>query len=214
MNKDINTIDKISIFFDIAIKMVRGTIARIGLKNTKFGYFLVGKNVKLLNKRKISIGKNVKFERNSEIQGLSQKGITIGDYVTIGENTMIRPSSFYGIDCGEGMKIGNHSSIGPFGYVGCSGYITIGDNVMIGPRCSFFAENHNFESKEATIKEQGVTRKQIKIEDDCWIGSGCIILSGVTIGRGSIIAAGTTVVKDVPPFSKVIDKKDKKIYER
>lgn len=206
--------DKIAILIDIAIKLVRGSIRGIGIKRDGLGYLLVGKNVNLLNKHNIHIGKNVKFEKNCEIQGLSENGIKMGDYVTIGENVMIRPSSFYGIDCGSGMEIGNHSSIGPFGYIGCSGFIKIGNNVMIGPRCSFFSENHLFEDKDKTIKEQGVFRKTITIEDDCWIGSGCIILSGVTIGKGSVIGAGTIVTKDIPPYSKVIDKRDKRIDKR
>ena len=43
--------------------------------------------------------------------------------------------------------------------------------------------------------------KKITIEDDCWIGARCIILKGVTIGHGSIIAAGSVVVKSVPPLT-------------
>ena len=43
----------------------------------------------------------------------------------------------------------------------------------------------------------------MKIEDDCWIAANTIILAGVTIGRGSVIAAGSVVTKDVPPYSIV-----------
>ena len=41
----------------------------------------------------------------------------------------------------------------------------------------------------------------VKIEDDCWIASNSVILAGVTIGKGSVIAAGAVITKDVPPFS-------------
>lgn len=80
----------------------------------------------------------------------------------------------------------SNSSIGPYGFVSCSGKITIGKNVMIGSRVSLFAENHNFSEKDKSIKEQGVNNKGIIIEDNCWIGSGVIILDGVTIGSGSV----------------------------
>ena len=54
-----------------------------------------------------------------------------------------------------------------------------------------------------SIKEQGVKREFVKIEDDCWIAANTVILAGVTIGRGSVIAAGSVVTKDVPPYSIV-----------
>ena len=64
------------------------------------------------------------------------------------------------------------------------------------------------------IKEQGVHQKGIIIEDDCWIGSGVIILDGVRIGKGSVIGAGTIITKDVPQFSIIIDERVKKIKMR
>lgn len=110
--------------------------------------------------------------------------------------------------------MGKNSSIGPHGYIGCSGKIVIGENVMFGPKCSLFAENHVFEDSDETIKSQGVAQKGITIEDDCWIGSNCIILDGVTIGKGSVIGAGSLITKDVPPKSVVVDKRDKQIKNR
>ena len=122
---------------------------------------------------------------------------------------MIRPSSYYGGDYGKGLVIGDNSSIGPHGYVGCSGKITIGKNVMFGPKCSLFAENHIFSNTRLDIKSQGVAQKGITIEDDCWIGSNCVILDGVRIGKGSVIGAGTLVSKDIAPGSIVMDKRNK-----
>lgn len=138
-----------------------------------------------------------------------------GNNVTIGRFTSIRPSSYYGVgNIGYGLEMGDNSSIGPYGYVGCSGRISIGKNVMIGPRVSFFAENHNFTGKSTSIKSQGVNNKGITVEDNCWIGSGVIILDGVTIGSESVIGAGTLVTKDVPKNSVVYDKRDKATKNR
>lgn len=61
---------------------------------------------------------------------------------------------------------------------------------------------------------EGVQQKGITIEDDCWIGSNVIILDGVTIGKGSVIGAGTLVSKDVPAGSVVVDKREKMVRER
>lgn len=183
------------------------------LKQAK-GLFLAGKHVKITHGRHIICGKNVKFEDYAEIQGLCKDGLIFGDYVTVSRGVMIRPSSYYGGDLGAGLIMGEHSSIGPYGYIGCSGKITIGKNVMFGPKCSLFAENHNFSDTETSIKSQGVNQKGITVEDDCWIGSNVTILDGVTIGRGSVIGAGTLVTKDVPAGSVVIDKREKKIRVR
>lgn len=131
-----------------------------------------------------------------------------GNNVTIGRYTTIRPSSYYGVgQIRYGLTMEDSSSIGPFSFVGCSGKIEIGSNVMIGPRVSLFAENHNFDDTKASIKSQGINNKEIKIEDDCWIGSGVIILDGVTIGHGSVISAGTLIAKDVLANSVIYDKR-------
>ncbi len=209
----INKIELISILINTSVKLLRGLSIKIFFKNSK-GLIFVGSRAKITNKNNISLGKNNKFEANCEVQGLSKRGLDFGNNVTIGNSTMIRPSSYYGVEIGEGFKIGNNSSIGPFGYIGCAGYIDIGNNVMIGPRVSMFAENHNFEKINESIKSQGVRQKGIIIEDDCWIGSGVIILDGVKIGKGSVIAAGAVISKDIPNFSIVIDKKDKIIKSR
>jgi len=104
---------------------------------------------------------------------------------------------------GEGLKVGDNSNIGPGSYIGCSGYIEIGSRVMMGPRISLMGENHVFARTDIPMKEQGVRREFIKIEDDVWLGVNSTVLAGVTVGRGSIVAAGAVVTADVPPFSIV-----------
>lgn len=213
MKKEISIVDKMSILMCTLIKLIRGLIYMPFFKRKSFPLF-IGKNTTISHKHMISLGKKVKFEKNCEVQGLSKQGIVFGESVTIGHTCMIRPSSYYGVEIGEGLIIGDNSSIGPFSYIGCAGLIQIGNNVMIGPRVSLFAENHVFANTNETIKSQGVVRSGITIEDDCWIGSGVIILDGVTIGKGSVIGAGTLISKDVPPNSIVIDKRQKVRKER
>ena len=213
MDNKILLLDKIIIISRTGIKFVRGLYKRFFIKEAH-GMLLVGKGVQITHGKHIRCGKNVKFEDFSEIHGLCTEGLNFGDYVTISRGVMIRPSSYYGGDYGVGLTMGEHSSIGPYGYVGCSGKITIGKNVMFGPKCSLFAENHVFSNKESSIKSQGVQQKGITIEDDCWIGSNVTILDGVTIGKGSVIGAGTLVTKDVPAGSVVVDKREKVVRER
>ena len=213
MNNRIITIDKLIIYKNTGIKALRGLWKRLFIKEVH-GLFLVGIGTRITHGSHIRCGKNVKFEDYSEIQGLGAEGLIFGDNVTIGRGVMIRPSSYYGGDLGVGLYMGSNSSIGPHGYIGCSGKIIIGSNVMFGPKCSLFAENHIFSDMKTTIKSQGVKQKGITIEDDCWIGSNVVILDGVTIGKGSVIGAGTIVTKDVPARSVVVDKRNKWIKNR
>lgn len=213
MDARIGKKDKVIVLFRTGVKFARGGILRLFLKHVK-GALLVGRHVQVSHGKHIICGKWVKFEDYAEIHGLCSEGLVFGDYVTISRGVMIRPSSYYSRDYGQGLVMGEHSSIGPYGYVGCSGKITIGRNVMLGPKCSLFAENHNFSDKKTDIKSQGVSQKGITIEDDCWIGSNVVILDGVTIGRGSVIGAGTLVTKDVPAGSIVMDIRDKVMRRR
>lgn len=210
---DISLVDRIELFARAGIKVLRGTLKRFFLQKCH-GLLFVGKHVTLSHPSHIVCGKNCKFEDYSEIHGLSSHGLQFGDSVTIGRGVMIRPSSYYGIDLGYGLTMGNNSSIGPYGYVGCSGSISIGNNVMIGPKCSLFAENHVFADASSSIKSQGVRQKGIVIKDNCWIGSNVVVLDGVTIGEGSVVGAGTVVLKDVPPYSVLTNKKTAVIRSR
>jgi acetyltransferase-like isoleucine patch superfamily enzyme len=197
----------------MAICWLRGLWVRWRLGSSK-GLFLVGKRVTIRQAAFIHVGKNFIAQDNCEINGLSQKCLVFGDKVTIGSYAIIRPSNLYGGEAGVGLKVGNNSNIGPYSYIGCSGYIEIGDNVMMSPRVSIYSENHNFSDPEIPMNEQGVTRSFVKIEDDCWIAANSVILAGVTIGKGSVVAAGSIVTKDVPPFSIVAGNPAKVIKNR
>ena len=90
------------------------------------------------------------------------------------------------------------------------------EKLVIGNYCSISDEvhfilggNHNYKKistypiKNKLLDQscEAISKGPIIIEDDVWIGFGCIILSGVTIGKGSIIGAGSVVSKDIPPYS-------------
>ena len=197
-----NNYDILTTLYRLSFFYLRGMIQRLYFKRSS-GWVLVGKGASIRYARHLSVGRDFIVEDYAEVNCMTYRGIIAGDRVTIGKHAIIRPTNIYGSAIGEGLKIGNNSSIGPYSYIGCSGFIEIGDNVMMSPRVSIYAENHLFDHPELTIKEQGVKREFVKIEDDCWIAANTIILAGVTIGRGSVIAAGSVVTKDVPPYSIV-----------
>ena len=94
------------------------------------------------------------------------------------------------------------------------GKIVIGNNVLIGPYTILHSGNHKFKDPNILINKQGFEFDEIVIEDDVWIAARCTILSGVTIGRGSVIAAGSVITKDIPPFSVVAGVPGKIISKR
>ncbi len=195
-----NKKDILLTFVTMAVFFVRGLVKKIFFKKAG-GMVLIGRGVSIRYAHYLQTGKDFIVEDFAEINCKSHQGIIAGDRVTIGKYAIIRPSNAYGGAVGEGLKIGNNSSIGPFAYIGCSGFIEIGNNVIMGPRVGIFSENHHFNNLDLPIKEQGVDRSFVTIEDDCWIASNVVILAGVTIGKGSVIASGSVVTKDIPPFS-------------
>jgi len=199
---DWDSLSTFGVMVRMGLWMLRGALVRWRFGSAK-GMFMIGKGVTIRQASYIHVGKNFIAQDHCEINGLSQKGLVFGDKVTIGSYAIIRPTNLYGGEAGVGLKVGNNSSIGPYSYIGCSGYIEIGDNVMMSPRVSIYSENHNFSETDRPMIEQGVTRSFVIIEDDCWIAANAVILAGVTVGKGSVIAAGSIVTKDVPPYSIV-----------
>ena len=82
--------------------------------------------------------------------------------------------------------------------------IYIGSYVMIAQKVMIIGGNHNISRTDIPMMLQGDGKQgDIIIDDDVWIGAGAIILTGVTIGKGSVIAAGSIVTKDVEPYTIV-----------
>lgn len=94
---------------------------------------------------------------------------------------------------GEGSGLGKNCSI-PSG-------VTIGDCCMIGVDVIMFTNEHRHDRLDIPMGMQGRTEfKPIVIDNDVWIGSRSIILKGIHIGNGAIVAAGSVVTKDIPPY--------------
>jgi acetyltransferase-like isoleucine patch superfamily enzyme len=127
----------------IATMYARGLLSKIWFKSSK-GPIFRGYRVNLLNAYFISHTGRLVLEDYVELQGVSSRGIIFGSDVSIGRSTMIRPSSYYGGPAGIGLRIGDRSSIGAGGFIGCSGLIEIGNDVMIGPGTRIFSEDHIF----------------------------------------------------------------------
>lgn len=113
-----------------------------------------------------------------------------------GKSTVLSP---FRCDYGENIYIGDKSFINFNVSMIDLGKIKIGNRVLIGPGTGLFTAIHPTDPEiRATGIEKGV---DITIEDDVWIGGNATILPGVTIGKGSIIGAGSVVTKDIPKMT-------------
>lgn len=107
-----------------------------------------------------------------------------------------------GATFGENISLGNNSGIGINAFLGSNTYI--GNNVMMGPECIIYTSNHAFNRTDIPMYKQGFSRPEpVYIDDDVWIGGRVIILSGIKIGKGAVIGAGSVVTKDVPEYAIV-----------
>lgn len=111
------------------------------------------------------------------------------------------------------VHLGDRSGIG----IDCDlkGPVTIGRDVMMGPECVIFTTDHVFADTSRPMIEQGMAEtKPVTIGDDVWIGQRALILPGVSIGNGAVVAAGAVVTKDIEPYAVVGGNPAKVIRDR
>ena len=162
----------------------------------------VGPNTRLRSKSLIHFGSGVTLGESVLIDGLSKNGVRIGNNVNIGPYTIIEATGVIS-NLGLGCSIGNNSGLGAFSFVGAAGGVRIGNDVIMGQRVSFHSENHNFDQLDLPIREQGISRQGIAVDDNCWIGANVVFLDGAHVGSGSVVAAGA-VVRGVFPSNAII----------
>ena len=178
--------------------LLRGFFKALVLQRRFVFVFMAG-GVNLRGASLIRFGRGVTLERGVTIDGLMRNGIVLGDNVRLGPySTMIGPPPSA---LGYGIKIGANSAADSYSFLGGGGPLVIGDNVIMGEHVCFHPENHRFDQLDVPIKDQGMERKGITIEDDVWVGANVTFLDGAHVGRGSVIGAGSVVRGEIPAYS-------------
>ena len=119
----------------------------------------------------------------------------------LGEDSTIE--DFSAINNGVGpVIIGDRTKIGLSNTI--IGPVTIGNDIRLAQNITLSGLNHNYEDVSMPIHVQGVSTAPIIIEDETWIGANVVVVAGVTIGKHSIVAAGSIVTKDIPPYSVAV----------
>lgn len=141
--------------------------------------------------------------------------VEITKNLSIGRGSII--SSFTKIKSADGpLKIGRNTEISN----GCviSSFTAgtfIGNDCLIGPNCSIIGNNYHYDRLDVPIRLQGkFSSKGIRIGDNVWLGSGCVILDGADIGSGSILTPNSVVSGRIPERSIVQGNPGKVIFTR
>ncbi len=112
-----------------------------------------------------------------------------------GEGVNIRPRVYFG--SGRNISIGHHSMLGQDSIIGSLAEVVIGNDVMMGPEVLIYTSNHGMDPG-IPMRLQPLHLAPVHIGNDVWIGARSIILPGVTIGDGAVLAAAAVVASDVP----------------
>ena len=126
---------------------------------------------------------------------MSLRGARIGNRVKLLQGIWI--------DRFNSLTIGDDVSIAKDVLILATGGVEIGDRSMVGPGSKLISAGHVIPKDRRPMRFSGAFLKKVTIEKDVWIGAQVIVLPGVKVGEGAIVAAGAVVTKDVPPFAVV-----------
>lgn len=150
-----------------------------------------------------TVGKHITVDRQAPyIYGYGR--IEIGDDVHIGNrNTWVVGLKVYDDPV---LRIGNHTTLGYMNAISVAQKVIIGNNCLLAGEIKIF-DNNSHPVDPQNRKDRVVLDKAdvapVIIEDDVWIGTNSLIMKGVTIGRGAVVAAGSVVTMTVPPYTVV-----------
>jgi len=162
------------------------------------------------------LGKGCFIERGVRWQ--VPRRVFLGQRVLIGENCFVDAHSLTGrVELRDDVWLSRDCYL----IAGRGAEILVEDRVYIGHRCLFYGHggihvgqdallandvqlicgNHTFARRDIPIRAQPTEERPIVVEDDVWLGASAIVLGGVTVGQGAVVAAGAVVTRDLPPYS-------------
>ena len=152
--------------------------------------------------------RNYIFEQGRRLRNRISLKFAIRKNVVFGQHLHVGPGSV--IEAPHRLSIGDHVYVGKNCTIECDG--SIGNHVLIANMAGLIGRyDHDYSVVGVPVRQspwigdldyngpgKGL---EIVVEDDVWIGYGAILLSGIKIGRGAIIAAGSVVTRDIPPYA-------------
>ena len=170
----------------------------------------IDKNVEIINPQWVSLGDNVKIHQGVTLIAKGEGGITIGNNSRLKERVLLdteNPKTGY-INIANDVYVGTGTTF--FGHEG----LEIGEFTLIAQNVTCTPYSHIFENPDLFIYQQGGHSKKVTIGSDVYIGMGVNIMYSGDIGKGSVVGAGSVVVKPIPPYSVAVGNPAKVIKER
>jgi acetyltransferase-like isoleucine patch superfamily enzyme len=165
------------------------------------GFAAIERNVSLRFASHIRLGNGSYLDEGTYIHACPG-GVDIGANTLVMHGAVLHVYNFRDLPH-AGIRIGRDSLIGEYSVIRGQGGVTIGDRVYTSPMTQLIAVNHVFDDPQRPFIEQGITAQGIVVEDDVWIGANAVVMDGVRIGKGAVVAASAVVTKDVPPHTVV-----------
>ena len=174
---------------------------------------LIENNVRLAIPSQIFLGNRVFIGEYSYLDPKSNRTkIVLGNDVYI--SRLCRISSGSSEEYNGEVIIGDSVHVGQNCFIDGTGKLKIGKDSMLGHNVVFLTGNHEFKNPTIPIRLQGGIPMPIVVGEDVWLGANVIVLGDVTIGKGSVIGAGSVVTKNIPPYSVAIGVPAKVISKR
>lgn len=134
---------------------------------------------------------------------LRWRSVTVGDGSSIGAGVVINVNDYKSKS--PTVVIGDYCWVGVRNFLSPGALISIGDYCMTGPDCKFLGTDHIFSNPFLPYISTGtLTGGSLRLGVNCWLGANVTVMGSVSIGHGSVVGAGSIVLKDVPPFSLVV----------
>jgi acetyltransferase-like isoleucine patch superfamily enzyme len=179
----------------VAASAMRGLAYRTVLERVGRGCF-IEKDVRWQVPRRIALGRRVMIGEGSFLDAHSSTGhIVLDDDVWLSRGCYVITDQNAEVRVGPQTYLGHRSLL--YGHSG----ISIGRDVLIANDVQLICGNHTFDRRDVPIRAQPPKGQPIVIEDDVWLGASAIVLGGVTVGKGSVVGAGSIVTHSLPPYS-------------
>ena len=169
----------------------------------------IGCGVKILNPRYVTLSDNVCIEDHCALMARSERGITLQEGARLKYGVYLDTENAEGyIEIGKRVYVGTGCCL--HGHKG----LEIGDDALLAQNITITPYSHKFDDPGKTIYSQGGFTKKVIIGRDCYLGMNVSVVYSADIGEGSVVGAGSVVVKTIPPYSVAVGVPAKIIRKR
>lgn len=162
------------------------------------GGIVFGRDIVVRHPHRIRVGPGAILDDHCvlDAKGAAEVGISLGSAVIIGRGTSLSCK-------GGAIEVGDNTNISGNCMLISESKLVLGKNILVAGMCYLIAGgNHSFERTDIPVVRQPMVQKGgITIGDNCWLGANVTVLDGVTIGRDSIVGAGSVVTESIPEFA-------------